>query len=219
MIERLSEAHQKGRPSELKAARGTAAASFESKDATGPLRSLADRVLQPLREQREQSAATEDHATKLPAGLKDFTPLAKEPEIKEAAAGLHALELALVKAPSSEAARSELSAAVARLEEATAAKIKERAASLQDPQNLFHAGTTCEKSGQSPIYGFRYHWEEKTGQYMPSKHHDLCEAEYEKLPEAKDGSHPDTTCEKSGQSPIVGFRYCWKNVFGQEYDL
>ena len=38
-------------------------------------------MLQPLREQREQSAAAateEDHATKLPAGLKDFTPLAAE---------------------------------------------------------------------------------------------------------------------------------------------
>ena len=160
VIERLSEAHQKGRPSELKATRGTAVA-FEPKDATGPLRSLADQV---LREQREQLAAgttEDDHATKLPAGLKDFTPLAKEPEIKEAAAGLHALELALVKAPSSEAARSELSAAVARLEEATSAKIKERAASLQDAQNLFHPGFACEKSGQSPIYGFRYHWEDK----------------------------------------------------------
>ena len=53
VIERLSEAHQKGRPSELKATRGTAVA-FEPKDATGPLRSLADQV---LREQREQLAA------------------------------------------------------------------------------------------------------------------------------------------------------------------
>ena len=80
----------------------------------------------------------EDHAIKLAAGLKDITTLSAEPEIKEAAAGLHALET-IVKAPSSEAARSELRAAVARLEEATLVKVKERAASLQDVQNLLHS--------------------------------------------------------------------------------
>ena len=114
--------------------------------ALAPLRSLVDQVLrplQPLREQRQSSLSSsssmEDHATKLAAGLKDFTTLSAEPEIKEAAAGLHALELTIVKAPSSEAARSELRAAVARLEEATLVKVKERAASLQDVQNLLHS--------------------------------------------------------------------------------
>ena len=115
--------------------------------ALAPLRSLVDQVLrplQPLREQRQSSLSSsssmEDHATKLAAGLKDFTTLSAEPEIKEAAAGLHALELAIpiAKAPSSKAARSELRAAVARLEEATLVKVKERAASLQDVQNLLH---------------------------------------------------------------------------------
>ena len=58
-----------------------------------PLRELIDRVLQPLCEQhqRSSSSSTQDHATKLPAGLKDFTPLSTEPEIKEAAVGPHAL--------------------------------------------------------------------------------------------------------------------------------
>ena len=116
--------------------------------ALAPLRSLVDQVLrplQPLREQRQSSLSSsssmEDHATKLAAGLKDFTTLSAEPEIKEAAAGLHALELAIpiAKAPSSKAARSELRAAVARLEEATLVKVKERAASLQDVQNLLHS--------------------------------------------------------------------------------
>ena len=50
----------------------------------------------------------------------------------EAAAGACASELGIVKDPSSEAARSELRALVARLEEAMSAKIKERAASLKD---------------------------------------------------------------------------------------
>ena len=67
-----------------------------------------------------------------PAALKNFKLLAGEPEIKEAAAGARASELGLVKDPSSEAARSELRALVARLEEAMSAKIKERAASLKD---------------------------------------------------------------------------------------
>ena len=51
------------------------------------------------------------------------------------------------------------------------------------------------------------------------REHNLCEAEYEKLPDAKDGSHPDTTCEKSGQSPIVGFRYCWDEAWDKQHNL
>ena len=103
---------------------------------------------------RQGRGAGAAHATKLPAGLKDFKPLAAEPEIKAASAKLHELELALVKAPSSETARSELRAAAATLEEVTAAKIKERAASLLDEENLYHPGFACDESGQSRSSAF-----------------------------------------------------------------
>ena len=73
------------------------------------LRTKMDGLLAPLQQAAEAEAAGAAHATKLPAGLKDFKPLAAEPEIKAASAKLHELELALVKAPSSEKARSELS--------------------------------------------------------------------------------------------------------------
>ena len=152
----------------------------------------------PLQQAAEAEAAGAAHATKLPAGLKDFKPLAAEPEIKAASAKLHELELALVKAPSSETARSELRAAAATLEEVTAAKIKERAASLLDEENLYHA-YTCTKSGQTPIVGFRYHYEDKTRR--PYTHHNLCEAEFAKLPDEEKANYEKIAplCTKSLQ--------------------
>ncbi len=195
VIERLSEAHKQG---------GSANHPKPATKATKELQELRakmDALLAPLQQAAEAEAAGAAHATKLPAGLKDFKPLAAEPEIKAASAKLHELELALVKAPSSETARSELRAAAATLEEVTAAKIKERAASLLDEENLFHA-YTCDKSGQSPIVGFRYHYEEKNKYGYPSgKDHNLCEAEFAKLPDEEKAKYEKIAppCSKSLQ--------------------
>jgi len=41
----------------------------------------------------------------------------------------------------------------------------------------FHPGVTCDKSGMSPIVGIRYH--------LSGHDYDLCQAEYDKLPEAE----------------------------------
>ena len=188
-------------PTQLTAGSGAAApASQPATKELQELRTKMDGLLAPLQQAAEAEAAGAAHATKLPAGLKDFKPLAAEPEIKAASAKLHELELALVKAPSSETARSELRAAAATLEEATAAKIKERAASLLDEENLYHPGVTCTKSGQSPIVGFRYHWEEKD-LYGRATHHNLCEAEFAKLPDEEKAKYEKIAppCSKSLQ--------------------
>ena len=196
VIERLSEAHKQG---------GSANHPKPATKATKELQELRakmDALLAPLQQAAEAEAAGAAHATKLPAGLKDFKPLAAEPEIKAASAKLHELELALVKAPSSETARSELRAAAATLEEVTAAKIKERAASLLDEANLYHPGFTCTKSGQSPIVGFRYHYEEKDDYGDPTgEHHNLCEAEFAKLPDEEKAKYEKIAppCSKSLQ--------------------
>ena len=194
VIERLSEAHKQG---------GSANHPKPATKATKELQELRakmDALLAPLQRAAEAEAAGAAHATKLPAGLKDFKPLAAEPEIEAASAKLHELELALVKAPSSETARSELRAAAATLEEVTAAKIKERAASLLDEENLFHA-YTCTKSGQTPIVGFRYHWEEKDRYDRTIAHHNLCEAEFAKLPDEEKAKYEKIAppCSKSLQ--------------------
>ena len=196
VIERLSEAHKQG---------GSANHPKPATKATKELQELRakmDALLAPLQQAAEAEAAGAAHATKLPAGLKDFKPLAAEPEIEAASAKLHELELALVKAPSSETARSELRAAAATLEEVTAAKIKERAASLLDEENLYHPGFACTKSGQSPIVGFRYHWEEKyAGSLATKAHHNLCEAEFAKLPDEEKANYEKIAppCSKSLQ--------------------
>ena len=191
-------------PTQLTAGSGAAApASQPATKELQELRAKMDGLLAPLQQAAEAEAAGAAHATKLPAGLKDFKPLAAEPEIEAASAKLHELELALVKAPSSETARSELRAAAATLEEATAAKIKERAASLLDMQNCFHPDSTCTKSGQSPIVGFRYHYVEKTRRPQPGypKHHNLCEAEFAKLPDEEKAKYEKIAppCSKSLQ--------------------
>ena len=66
--------------------------------------------------------------TSLPEGLKDFTPLAKEPEIETIAVGLHELELAVAQNLGSEAALEALRVETDRLALATQAKIEERTA-------------------------------------------------------------------------------------------
>ena len=183
---------------------GSGAAAPASQPATKELQELRakmDALLAPLQQAAEAEAAGAAHATKLPAGLKDFKPLAAEPEIKVASAKLHELELALVKAPSSETARSELRAAAATLEEVTAAKIKERAASLLDEANLYHPGFACDKSGQSPIVGFRYHYEGKYPKGDTKAHHNQCEAEFATLPDKEKGIYEKIAppCTKSLQ--------------------
>ena len=40
-----------------------------------------------------------------------------------------------------------------------------------------HPGVTCNKSGQNPIVGWRYQ--------LKGQNYDLCEAEYDKLPDSK----------------------------------
>ena len=187
-------------PTELTASGAARPSSEPATKELQELRAKMDALLAPLQQAVEAEAAGAAHATKLPAGLKDFKPLAAEPEIEAASAKLHELELALVKAPSSETARSELRAAAATLEEVTAAKIKERAASLLEVQNCFHPDSKCTKSGQSPIVGFRYHWEEKD-RYGDATHHNLCEAEFAKLPDEEKAKYEKIAppCSKSLQ--------------------
>jgi len=43
----------------------------------------------------------------------------------------------------------------------------------------FHPGVTCDKTGQCPIFGWRYH--------LTGHNFDLCEAEFNKLPDAEKG--------------------------------
>jgi len=89
----------------------------------------------------------------------------------------------------------------------------------------------------SPIVGFRYH--------LPGHNWDVCQAEFDKLPDSEkalytkiappcappkrfgagrdepadrnpSGVHPGVTCDKSGMSPIVGFRY---HLPGHNWDV
>merc|ERR1719378_530851 len=112
-----------------------------------------------------------------------------------------------------------------------------------------HPGVTCDKTGQCPIVGNRYH--------LVGHNYDLCEAEYVKLTDkekalfqlipppaapfvhpmpnasaaseanangaaaagggnAAPGVHPGVECDRSGMCPIVGTRY---NLKGHNYDL
>jgi len=90
-----------------------------------------------------------------------------------------------------------------------------------DRKEAVHWGVTCDVSGQSPIIGSRYH--------LQGEDYDLCEVEFRKLPPAEQakyikmpppaapqGIHPNVTCDRSGQHPIVGNRY---NLPGHNYDL
>ena len=44
-----------------------------------------------------------------------------------------------------------------------------------------HPGYTCDKSGQKPIVGWRFH--------LIGKNYDLCEAEFNKLPDAEKANY------------------------------
>jgi len=110
----------------------------------------------------------------------------------------------------------------------------------QHPQGAklgVHEGVSCDKTGQCPIEGNRYH--------MVGHNYDLCEAEYLKLDEREqalfikvppagaaaaanlmpdatttttknNNVHPGVSCDKTGLCPIVGIRY---NLRGHNYDL
>jgi len=91
-----------------------------------------------------------------------------------------------------------------------------------------HEGVTCDKSGMSPIVGHRYH--------LIGHDYDLCEKEFLKLSDKEkalfrevpppsaataaaatgNGVHPGVSCDRSGQSPIVGTRF---HLRGHNYDL
>ena len=75
--------------------------------------------------------------TSLPEGLKDFTPLAKEPEIETIAVGLHEPELAVAQNLGSEAALEALRVETDRLALATQAKIEERTAEAKSEKLVF----------------------------------------------------------------------------------
>jgi hypothetical protein len=100
----------------------------------------------------------------------------------------------------------------------------------------FHPGVTCDKTGQCPIVGTRFH--------LKGHNWDLCASEFAKLPEAEKaqfeaidppcyrpktgqaegskadaahkGFHPGVTCDKTGQRPIFGWRF---HLTGKDYDL
>jgi len=94
----------------------------------------------------------------------------------------------------------------------------------------YHPGVTCDKTGQNPLVGMRYH--------LKGHNWDLCATEFDKLPDSEKaqfeaieptvfrckpkgterqmGFHPGVTCDKSGQCPIFGWRFHLK---GENYDL
>jgi len=99
------------------------------------LRDQTQAVLAKL-EAAKPSTAAASTTSSLPDALKDFTPLAKEPEIAAIAAGLHELELAVVRNPTSEAALAALRAETGKLALATQAKVDARTAEARRPPDL-----------------------------------------------------------------------------------
>ena len=82
---------------------------------------LRDRTLKALESLRSsQVAQTYSGGNSLPEGLKNFIPLADCPEVKGASEGLHALELAVARDPSSGESISELRRALTSLAEVAA---------------------------------------------------------------------------------------------------
>ena len=102
----------------------------ESAVQAGPAEeAAATPALQALRDQTQAVLRPSSGTTSsLPEALKDFTPLAKEPEIAAIAAGLHELELAVARDPASEEALAALRAETEKLALATQAKIETRTA-------------------------------------------------------------------------------------------
>jgi hypothetical protein len=99
------------------------------------LRKQTQAVLAKLEAVKPSTAAAGTTAS-LPDGLKDFTPLAKEPEIAAIAAGLHELDLAVARNHTSEAALAGLRAEAKKLALATQAKIDARTAEARRPPDL-----------------------------------------------------------------------------------
>eukprot|EP00908_Phaeocystis_cordata_P024089 Transcript_6564.p1 GENE.Transcript_6564~~Transcript_6564.p1 ORF type:complete len:669 (-),score=322.57 Transcript_6564:230-2236(-) len=59
-------------------------------------------------------------------------------------------------------------------------KAKPNAAPPDNPKG-FHPGVTCDKTGQNPIFGWRFH--------LKGQNYDLCEAEFNKLPDAEKANY------------------------------
>ena len=110
------------RESSVRAVPGEEAAASPALQA---LREKVQAVLAELEAAKPATAAAGTTAS-LPDGLKDFTPLAKEPEIKAIAEGLHELDLAVARSHTSEAALAALRAEAKKLAVATQAKIAAR---------------------------------------------------------------------------------------------
>ena len=129
------------------------------------LRGQVQAVLAELEAAKPATAAAGTTAS-LPDGLKDFTPLAKEPEIKAIAERLHELDLAVARSHTSEAALAALRAKAKKLALATRAKITTRTATdkseelisecaaailagNRDFQRIYHAVYDVIRSGEA----------------------------------------------------------------------
>ena len=126
------ENEQLKRESSVRAVPGEEAAASPALQA---LREKVQAVLAELEAAKPATAAAGTTAS-LPDGLKDFTPLAKEPEIKAIAEGLHELDLAVARSHTSEAALAALRAEAKKLALATQAKIDARTAEARRPPDL-----------------------------------------------------------------------------------
>ena len=118
------EIEQLKRESSVRAVPGEEAAASPALQA---LREQVQAVLAELEAAKPATAAAGTTAS-LPDGLKDFTPLAEEPEVKAITAGLHALELPVARNHTSEAALAALRAEAKKLAQATQAMIDVRTA-------------------------------------------------------------------------------------------
>ena len=98
----------------------------EEAAASPALQALRDRTQAILAELQAAESSTAVGMTSLPEGLKDFTPLANEPEIAAIAAGLHELELEVARRPTSESAQAALREQTERLALTTQSKIAAR---------------------------------------------------------------------------------------------
>ena len=114
------------RESSVRAVPGEEAAASPALQA---LREKTQAVLAELEAAKPATAAAGTTAS-LPDGLKDFTPLAKEPEIKAIAEGLHELDLAVARSHTSEAALAALRAEAEKLAKLKAIPPLERCATV-----------------------------------------------------------------------------------------
>ena len=122
---------------QLKCESSVLAVPGEEAAASPALQALRDQVQAVLAKLEAAKPATAAAGTaSLPEGLKDFTPLAKEPEIKAIAEGLHEPELAVARSHTSEAALAALRAEAEKLALATQAKIDARTAEARRPPDL-----------------------------------------------------------------------------------